>query len=174
MADVFASQQELVKLASPRPTFQWIEVADWSRCPGGATGVTPASIAAESWLAIAGGAKGLGFFPSIWDGAAGRAIAGVTQDIAKLGPALMAPQLPAESDTAAVKAGARVYNEAIYLIAVNSSFAPVQATVRVPGAGTRLWNVLDEGRQVTSTEGAFTESFAPLGVHVYVAAPISG
>jgi hypothetical protein len=171
MGDVFGSQQELVKLASPRPTFQWIEVADWSRCPGGATAVTPATIVAESWLAIAGGAKGLGFFPSIWGGAAGRAIAEVTRDVAKLGPALTGPQLPAESDKYPVKVGARVYNEAIYLIAVNSSWEPAQATVRVPGAGTRLWTVLDEGRQVTSTDGAFPDTFAPLGVHVYVAAP---
>ena len=47
MADVFWSQRELVKLSGDKPTFQWIEAADW-KCPGGATAVTPAVVRAES------------------------------------------------------------------------------------------------------------------------------
>src|SRR6185312_7675135 len=59
MADVFYAQRELVSLSAGRPTFQWIEANDW-KCHGPAS-VTPATVRAESWLAIAGGAHGLGF-----------------------------------------------------------------------------------------------------------------
>ena len=71
LVDVYHSQRELVDLAQGKPTFQWIEAAGMT-CPhGGATAVTPQTVRAESWLAIAGGAKGLGFFrprrgPGTW------------------------------------------------------------------------------------------------------------
>src|SRR5262249_18259264 len=62
--DVFDSQREIVKLAAGKPTFQWIETAGMENCPNGPTAPTPESVKVESWLAIAGGAHGLGFFPS--------------------------------------------------------------------------------------------------------------
>ena len=70
MADVYWSQRELVKLSGDKPTFQWIEADDW-KCPGGATAVTPAVVRAESWMAIAGGAHGLGFWPGALAGRLG-------------------------------------------------------------------------------------------------------
>jgi hypothetical protein len=172
LGDVYMSQQELVRLAHPRPTFQWIEVADWSRCPGGPTAVTPATIRAESWLAIAGGAQGLGFFPAQWPARHGPAIASVSRQIAKLGPALLSRQLAADSNQHDVKVGARSFGGAIYVIAVNASYAWRQAAVRVPGLASRVLSVLDEGRQVTSAgDGSIADTFEPLGVHVYIAMP---
>lgn len=170
LGDVYASQQELVRLSAPRPTFQWIEAAEW-RCPGGATAITPAVVIAESWMAIAGGANGLGFFPAIWPAGIGRAIADVSNDVAKLGAALVAPSAPVTSEGRSVYVGARALNGAIYVIAVNGSYAPTRATIRVPGLGTRSLSVLDEGRRVLSNSDAFSDEFAPLAVHVYVAAP---
>lgn len=170
MADVYMSQQELAQLAAPRPTFQWIEAAEW-RCPGGATAVTPATVLAESWLAIAGGAHGLGYFPAVWSTSIGQAIADVARDVASLGPALVAPAIPADSDQNLVKVGARVNGNAVYVIAVNAGYAQVQATVRVPGLAGRTLQVLDEGRQVASGDGNFVDTFDPLAVHVYIAAP---
>jgi hypothetical protein len=172
MADVYLSQQELVALAAPRPTFQWIEAAEW-RCPGGATAVTPATVRAESWLAIAGGAHGLGYFPATWPAAIGHEIADISRDVAKLGPALVAPSIPADSDKPLVKVGARIYGTAVYVIAVNAGYTPVDATVRVPGLAGRTLSVLDEKRTVSSGDGSFVDSFEPLGVHVYIAAPPS-
>ena len=88
LVDVYHSQRELVDLAQGKPTFQWIEAAGMT-CPhGGATAVTPQTVRAESWLAIAGGAKGLGFFPpAAWTGDVGEAIAEVTERVRQLGPA---------------------------------------------------------------------------------------
>src|SRR6185437_5917977 len=74
---VFDAQQELEALAPGKPTFQWIEVRGM-RCgtsPGVA--ITPATIRAESWLALAAGAHGLGFFPPDWDYDAARVIAAI-------------------------------------------------------------------------------------------------
>jgi hypothetical protein len=173
MADVFYAQQELVNLAAPRPTFQWIEAADM-KCPGGATEITPATVKAESWLAIAGGARGLGFFPADFTPSVAVAVKDVGRQVAKLGPSLMAPSIPADSDNPLVKVGARVYANAVYVIAVNAGFTPLDATVRVPGLAGRTLRVLDEGREVGSGDGSFKDSFAPLGVHVYVAAPPQG
>ena len=173
LGDVYLAQQELVRLAAPRPTFQWIEAADWSRCPGGPTGVTPETVRAESWLAIAGGAHGLGYFPSLWSPSVGRAIADVASDVAKLGPALLAPTASATSDNRAVFVSARANGRAMYVIAVNASYSPARATIRVPGLGTRALNVLNQGRQVLTNGDAFSDEFAPLGVRVYIAPPQS-
>ena len=163
--------KELAALSAPKPTFQWIETTSW-RCADGNKAVTPATVRAESWLAIAGGAHGLGFFPASFSPEIGQAIAGVSHQVAKLGPALMGPAIPADSDQATVKVGARTYQNAVYVIAVNSGFSPVQATVKVPGLAGRTLEVLDEGRTVDSGDGAFVDSFAPLTTHVYIAAPV--
>jgi hypothetical protein len=171
LRDVFIAQQELVRLAAPRPTFQWIEAADWSRCPGGPTGVTPETVRAESWLAIAGGAHGLGYFPSLWSPAVGRVIAEVAADVAKLGPALLGPAASATSDNPTVFVSARTSQRATYVIAVNAAYTPARATIRVPGLGTRALNVLNQGRRMLTIGDAFSDDFAPLGVQIYIAAP---
>jgi hypothetical protein len=168
LGDVYAAQRELVRLAAPRPTFQWIETTSW-KCPDGLTAVTPATVRAESWLAIAGGARGLGFFPATFSPAVGNAIAGVSRDVAKLGPALLAPASAATGE--GVYVGARTYAGTTYVIAVNGSFAPVRGRIGVPDLGTRVLHVYDEARDVLSTRGTFTDDFAPLAVHVYIARP---
>jgi len=48
---------------------------------------------------------------------------------------------------------------------------PARATVTVQGLGGRPLAVFDEGRTLASSGDAFTDSFAPLQAHVYVAAP---
>src|SRR5581483_7834477 len=54
---VYDMQKELVGLAAGKPTFQWIESGPMGKCPG--HDPTPATIRAETWLAIAGGARGI-------------------------------------------------------------------------------------------------------------------
>ena len=121
MADVFYSQKELVKLSGDKPTFQWIEAADW-KCPGGATAVTPAVVRAESWMAIAGGAHGLGFWPGSWPAANAHVIARWRKDVARLGPAIYAPDASASDNNPQVVMSARNWAGAIYVIAVNSGW----------------------------------------------------
>jgi hypothetical protein len=173
LADVFYAQRELVDFAAPRPTFQWIEAADM-KCRNDGTAITPATVRAESWLALAGGAKGLGFFPGEFTPALGAAVRQVTHDVAKLIPALLAPSIPAGADPEVVRVGARIADNAVYVIAVNTGWSAVDAKVSVPGLAGRSLHVLDEDRDVYSGDGSFTDSFAPLGVHVYVAPPPQG
>ncbi len=170
VGDVYFSQKELVALAPQKPTYQWVEAAEW-KCPGGATAVTPATVRAESWLAIAGGAHGLGFFPSSWSVPIGNTISGVTRQIAELGPALLAAPEYGQSDAPLVHVGVRHFGGATYVIAVNSGFGPVNSTITVPGLGGHPLDVVDEGRRLGSVGDSFSDSFDPLGVHIYVAAP---
>src|SRR5207302_604747 len=116
----FDLQRELVALASGKPTYQWIEVGPMGRCSR-TLDPTPATIAAETWLAIAGGAHGIGYFPDFWPPDVARGITGVNAEITALAPALLAPETPVSygPDGTPVKAGARALNGAVYVIAAN-------------------------------------------------------
>jgi hypothetical protein len=172
LADVFYSQRELVKLSGPKPTFQWIEAADW-KCPGGATAVTPAVVRAESWMAIAGGAHGLGFWPGSWPAANAHAIAAVGRDVARLGPAIYRPDEAASADNPQIVLSARASGGALYLIAVNSGYTATQATFKLPALNGRTLTVMGESRRLASNGDSFTDSFSPLAVHIYIASPTS-
>ena len=147
LVDVYFSQRELVELAQGKPTFQWIEAAGMT-CPhDGPTAVTPDTVRAESWLAIAGGAKGLGFFPpAAWTGDVGEAIAEVTQTVRELGPALTSPEVGVQVEPAdgLVKAGARKHGGRLTIVVANAGYEPAQATITVPGLAGRA---LTGGRQ---------------------------
>jgi hypothetical protein len=167
MADVFYAQRELVQLSGGKPTFQWIEANDW-KC-GGANSVTPATVRAESWLAIAGGAHGLGFWPASWDPGMNKVIAGVGRDVARLGPAVYAPSQAAASGR--IQLSVRNAGGALYVFAVNSSRTAVNAKMTIPGLNGRPLTVMGESRRVNTDGGTFTDRFAPLAVHLYIAAP---
>lgn len=171
LVDVYYSQRELVDLAEGKPTFQWIEAAGMT-CPhDGPTAVTPETVRAESWLAIAGGAKGLGFFPpAAWTGDVGEAIAAVTSTVRELGPALTAPQVEAQVDPAdgLVRAGARKHDGKLTIVAANAGYQPASAQITVPGLAGRPLTVTGTGRRVTPDGDTFGERFPPLGARVYV------
>ena len=57
------------------------------------------------------------------------------------------------------------------MIAVNTTRQPVTATIAVPGLGDRTLLPMGDGAEVRAAQEAFSESFEPLGVRVYVAAP---
>lgn len=135
LAADFDAQQALVALAPGKPTFQWIEAREL-KCP--TVAVTPATVRAESWLALAGGAHGLGYFPKDWDPAIGAAIGGVAARIRQLEPALLTPALPLDvaASSPDVRASERDYHGARYLIAVNAGTVP--ASIRLPAAALVL------------------------------------
>jgi hypothetical protein len=167
---VYDAQRELVALAGGKPTYQWIETGHMD-CPDTPDlHVSPEVLRAESWLAIAGGARGLGFFPIGWTGDIGEAIQKVAQDVQALGPALLAADAPASSSSI-VKVGARSLGGALYVFAVNPTYTSASATIAVPGLGGRTLQVYGEGRSVTPKGDSFSDSFGPLAVHLYIAAP---
>lgn len=139
---VFDAQRELRRLARGKPTFQWIEEREM-KCPQ--IPVTPATIRAEAWLAIAGGADGLAFFPSDWSPAVTYVIRGIANRIRQLEPALLRPPLPVAVEPAAptVRASAREFGGRRYVIAVNAGTAAARVAldgveVTLPPLGVRL------------------------------------
>jgi len=171
----------LVAIARPgEPVYSWIEAASTSSqwCHG--RGVEPRELRAETWMALVNGATAIGWFTHSWtpDYSQFRVAADVQAEMARtarqvttLAPALDAVPMHVGIQTSEgrVDAIARAYGGALYLFAVNVSRLPVRATFSVRN-GT--WKVFEEGRTVTAASGAFTDSFAPLGVHVYVLPPL--
>jgi hypothetical protein len=157
LAADFDAQQQLTALAGGKPTFQWIEVRQM-KCPN--VPVTNATIRAESWLALAGGAHGLGFFPNDWSAQTGAAIASVAARVRQLEPALLAPVEPVqiESSSPDVRASARTFHGARYVFVVNAGTTP--ASVSIPELGTSAI--------VLGSRGT---ALAPLGVRIYVLPP---
>jgi hypothetical protein len=151
--DVLDAQIELGD-ASGKPTFQWIEVApmehECGRIP--ALDPTPATVRAEAWLAIAGGADSLGYFPNHWSRAIGAEIARVNDEIKALTPALLAEPVDPSSTSSAIRVSGRKLNGALYVIAVNTTDVTVQANVSIERIG-------------------FADSFGPLAARVYVIPP---
>jgi hypothetical protein len=123
--------------------------------------VTPATVRAESWLALAGGAHGLGFFPNDWDPAVGAAIGGVAARIRQLEPALLEPAQPAplRSPSPDVRASERIWHGARYVVAVNAGTAAAAVHLTEPGSAVAL--------------AGSTSRLPPLGVGIYVYPPSS-
>jgi Beta-galactosidase len=168
--DVFDAQRELVQLAQGKPTFQWIEARTMD-CNDARLAPTPETVRAETWLAIAAGAHGIGYFPNDWSPEIGTEIAREKRELETLMPALTAPALSAQAQGGLVKVGARELNGAIYVIAVNASRSGATDRIVVPELGNRALVSLDGTRSVTPAGGSFTDTFAPLEVHLYVAPP---
>jgi hypothetical protein len=168
--EVFDAQQQLVGLAPGKPTFQWIEVREM-KCPN--VPVTQADIRAETWLAIAGGAHGLGFFPADWGAEVGATIHGIATRIKELGPALVQPALTVTVDpaTSPVRASARELDGALYIIAVNPTGTPAAVTFREPDLGDRPVQILGRPGTLTASGGTISDVMPPLAVRIYVAPP---
>ncbi|HEX6788773.1 MAG TPA: hypothetical protein VF091_05970 [Gaiellaceae bacterium] len=157
LAADYDAQQQLVTLTGGKPTFQWIEVREM-KCPS--VPVTNATIRAESWLALAGGAHGLGFFPNDWNAETGAVIAAVADRVHQLEPALLAPAEPVQIDSTSpdVRASARTYHGARYVFVVNAGSASAAVTVPEVGAGAIVL-------------GSTGTRLPPLGVRIYVVPP---
>ena len=172
--DVFDSQIDLVSIARGKPTFQWIEARRMD-CSGAELDPTPETVRAESWLSIGGGAHAIGYFPNNWSPAVGAEIARTNHEIQTLVPALVEANTAASVATGSlVKVGAREHNGAVYVIAVNASRGASAATITVPALGDRTLRSLDGLHAAVASGGSFSDTFGPLEVRIYIAAPVQG
>ena len=141
-------------------------------CPhDGPTAVTPDTVRAESWLAIAGGARGLGFFPpAAWTGDVGQAIGNVTGAIRSLAPLLLAPDADVRVDPdGLVKAGARRRGDRHARGRRQRRLYAGDGHDRRPRAGRTEPPRRRQRRVSVVPEGdSFTERFPPLAARVYV------
>lgn len=176
---VLYAQRHLVGLAAGKPTFQWIEAAAMGDSPcyrNSRFTPTPATVRAETWLAIVGGAKGIGYFPADWAPDVKAEIRSLNEQISALAPILLSDRIPpfSASRTGPIKVTARTYNGATYVFAVNATGRRHNAGFTISGLTTLSLQVLGEGRSVpVKATGAVSDSFEPFAVHVYVAAPPS-
>ncbi|MCW2976158.1 MAG: putative lipoprotein, partial [Actinomycetia bacterium] len=170
-ANVYDAQRELTRESGGKPTFQWIETGPMGRCTGLAPDPDAASVRAETWLAIAGGAEAIGYDPPTWTDAVGAELARTNAQIRTLAPALLDHSTDVQAASPLVEVGARAHNGATYVIAVNTTRSPVDTTIAVPGLKAAAVDVYGEQRQVSVADGALTDHFDPLTVHIYVAAP---
>jgi hypothetical protein len=172
-ADVFDSQRELHTGSGGKPTFQWIEVAPMEHpCKKHAElNPNPATVRAETWLAIGGGADGVGYFPNRWTDPIGAEITRTNHEIKALGPALLAPAANTSSDTDAVRVSARTLNGALYVIAVNTTSTTVQSKISVEGIAGRSATVFGGAAAIAADAQGFSDSFGPLAARVYIIPP---
>ncbi len=110
--NVFWMQRELIALTGGKPTFQWIEAGPMEHCSSNVD-PTPAVVRAETWLAITGGARGIGYFPDYWEEEIRSEIRHSNREIVALAPALLAPVAKSSwSILTPVRVAARRYNGA--------------------------------------------------------------
>jgi len=181
---MFHAQRELMTIYAPgKPTFQWVETSKMTgECP--TIAITPAIVNAETWLALAGGACGIGYFTNSWTGplwnrwdfdpGVEEALPAIVSRVQGLAPALCDGTYGdvVTPWDGTVVASSRELNGALYVIAVNGSPTATNVPFRVPGLGGRLLTVLGEGRTIKPVKKLiFRDSFEPYGVHIYVAAP---
>jgi len=171
--DVFDAQRELQVASGGKPTFQWIEVARMEQpCRNHpALDPTPATVRAEAWLSIGGGASAVGYFPNHWSDPIGDEITRTNREIKALTPALLAPTVNVQSDNGAVRVSARTLNGALYVIAVNTSETTLQAKISLEGIAGRSATVFGGGQAVGADDQGFSDTFGPLAARVYVIPP---
>ena len=63
---VYDAQRTFVQLAGATPTFQWIETGPIRSTYCGGFAMTQEELNAEVWLAVVGGARGIGYFTHTW------------------------------------------------------------------------------------------------------------
>lgn len=174
---VYAAQRAFNTLAGAMPTFQWIETGPIRPSYCGGFRMTSAELAAEVWLAVAGGARGIGYFTHTWTPAhhaldvrapVARAIVRTNSLLTALRPALLGKTVASSVDTTSVKVIARRSGRTTYLIAVNAARSPLHAQLDVPLMENGTVRVFAEHRTVSASNGRIDDSFAPLAVHVYV------
>jgi hypothetical protein len=178
LSSVYAEQRDLVGIARGKPTFQWLETGAQDESCGPAP-VTGTLLQTEAWLAIAGGARGLGYFTYAWPGGVARsnaasaevmaAIAQVNRRIRQLSAVLLAPALPQvfSSRRAQVKIGARKVGPTTYLIAVNPFPTARSWSRTLPGLITQKVAVVGENRWAHAVDGRLRDRFGPYSTHVY-------
>ncbi len=169
--NVFWMQRELIALTGGKPTFQWIEAGPMEHCRSNID-PTPAVVRAETWLAIAGGASGIGYFPDYWEEEIRNEVRQSNREIVALAPALLGTVARSSwSIEGPVRVAARRYNGATYVIAVNTSTAPATASFSVSGLGGRKLQIFRDGRVVKPLGDLVVDKLPGLGVAIYVAPP---
>jgi hypothetical protein len=177
LSAVYDAQRAFNALVGAVPTFQWIETGPIRVDYCGGFQLTVADLRAEVWLAIAGGARAIGYYTHTWSPdhksfdvqpAVAHQMARTNALIAAVQPALVGQTIPSTVNTTAVKVLARRSGRTTYVIAVNSQRGPIRMQFHVAALREGAARVFGEGRTVSVSKGRVDDGFGPLAVHVYV------
>ncbi len=177
LSTVSDAQRQFAALAGGRPTFQWIETGPIEPSYCGGFQMTPQQLTAETWLAVVGGARGIGFFTHTWTpthssfdvpSALQQTIRQTSASMRALIPGLTGRTVPSSVNSSAIQVLARTSRGATYVFAVNTLTSPVKAQINVPTLQDGPAALFGERRSVAVSYSAFTDDFQPLGVHIYV------
>ncbi len=180
LSSVYDAQRAFVALAGRTPTFQWIETGPIRPGYCGGFTMSAAELSAEVWLAVIGGARGIGYFTHTWSPA--HSSFDVTADVQKAmrhtdtllaaaKPGLLGQMVASQANSSVVELLARHAVDGTYAFAVDSARLPITAQLRVPQLHDGPVRVLGEHRSLDVHEHSLVDHFDPLQVHVYVQAP---
>lgn len=132
---VYEAATQLTALAERRPVYAWIETSKGGQYTGDLENqkdVTPKHIEAEVWMALCGGATGIGYFTHIWKPSYKQfgvpaenreALRRINERLTRLAPAILAPRckgaLSWTTTGGKVAAFLTAAEDAIYVFAVN-------------------------------------------------------
>jgi hypothetical protein len=137
----------------------------------------PQELRAEVFLAVAGGARGIGYFTHTWKPEhSAFDLGGAIQDELKrtnwtlkaLTPGLTGATRLSGADSPAIELVARRAGNHTYVFAVNSLRQHVRAQLHVPALAAGNVSVFGESRSRPVGNDRLSDNFAPLAVHVYV------
>lgn len=173
---VYDAQRAFVRLVGSMPTFQWIETGALRAAYCGGFRMTPQQLTAEAWLAVAGGARGIGFFTHTLapdrefdvSEPIAHAMWQFTSLAAAVQPGLVGATVPGSSNSPAIKVLARRAGSRTYVFAVNAGPQYVRAQLTVPNLAHGTARAFGEKRSVEVSGHALVDAWPPLGVHVYV------
>ncbi len=122
--------------------------------------------------AIVHGAKGIAYWgmqfimdPSFWD-----TLYGITAELSEMSNILTASTIepsPVNVEGEGLLFLHKVYNGADYIIAINPTKSPVDASFSVPFGEEEVYVLFEEDRALTVSGGIFSDTFAPNDVHIY-------
>ena len=180
LSAVYNAQRAFVKLAGSTPTFQWIETGPIKPTYCGGFTMSPAQLSAEVWLAVVGGARGIGYFTHTWSPdhqafdvtpAVQTAMSQTNALLSSVTPGLLGTTVASSANSPAIKVIARAGGGKTYVFAVNTTRSDVKAQIRVPALNDNSVTVVDENRSLPIAGHALVDHFGPLQVNVYVQAP---
>jgi hypothetical protein len=177
--ELYHATADLVGLIPAKSHWTIVESADqdlkWT--PPETRGPTPAETRAMVWMAIVGGAKGIGYFhlafnPFRWENLTPEMeaelpkINGLITELA--GPIAEGEILAHAVDREDVKARAVRHDGGTFVFSVNLGRERRSAAITLRGADLRgRAEVVGEGRDIALDGGVIADDFAPLAVHVY-------
>jgi hypothetical protein len=177
LAAVYDAQRAFIDLAGQMPTFQWIETGPIKPTYCGGFTMTSAELNAEVWLAVVGGARGIGYFTHTWSPdhrafdvspTLQHTMTRISALLASVRPGLLSRTIDSSANSTSVKVIARDGGDKNYVFAVNSQRAPIKVQLRVPQLNDGPLQVFGEKRSVNVSHGQFVDTFQPLAVHIYV------